>query len=107
MSDSELYTIELGGDLGDIAAKLWSEDWLDAGKERHEDPRGCYDDVHRGSVVRSAGCFRRAVRKESRVVNGWRAFLVEVWDGETPLCDHLEWHNAYQLEVVFDGRIHR
>lgn len=90
----------MSGDAEATVPKLWSEDWLDAGKERHEDPRGCYDDVHRGSVVRSAGCFRRAVRKESRVVNGWRAFLVEVWDGETPLCDHLDWHNAYGMEVV-------
>lgn len=90
----------MGGNAEATVAKLWSEDWLDAGKERHEYPRGCYDDVHKGSVVRSAGCFRRAVRKESRVVNGTRAFLVEVWDGEAPLCDHMMWRNAYELEVV-------
>lgn len=97
----------MSGDAEATVNLLWSEDWLDAGKERHEDPRGCYDDVHKGSVVMSAGCLRLAVRKESRVVNGWRVFLVEIWDGETPLCDHMEWHNAYQLEVVFDGRVHR
>ena len=90
----------MSGDAEATVAKLWSEDWLDEGMERREDPRGCYDDVHKGSVVRCAGCFRLAVRKESRVVSGWRMFLVQVWDGETPLCDHMEWRNAYQLEVA-------
>lgn len=78
---------------------LWSEDWLDEGMEHDEDPRGCYDDVHKGSVVWSADYSCLAVRKESRVVYGHRVFLVEVWDGETPMCDHLEWRNAYELEV--------
>ena len=90
----------MSDDAEAIVAKLWSEDWLDAGKERHEDPRGCYDDVRRGSVVRSAGYLYRAVRKESRVVNGCRVCLVEVWDSETPLCDHILWRNAYELEVA-------
>lgn len=26
--------------------------------------------------------------------------LVEVWDGETPLCDNLDGHNAYGVSRV-------
>jgi hypothetical protein len=90
----------MGEEAEATVSLLWSEDWLDDGMEHSDDPRGCYDDVHKGSAVRSAGCPCLAVRKESRVVYGWRVFLVEVWDGETPLCDHMEWRNAYMLEVA-------
>lgn len=87
-------------DAAATVAYLWTEDWLDSGEERYEDPRGCYDAVRRGSVVMSAGCRYVAVRKESRVVSGARGFYVELWDGRVPLCDHMIWRNAYGLEVV-------